>query len=92
MMAIKKICNKSGCSSLVDSDQQYCERHKDQEQKDKRDRNRYYDTYQRDQRSKKFYNSAEWLVVRQQALIRDNYLCQDCLDEQRFTKADVGWN
>lgn len=88
-MAIKKICSKSACSILVDVGQRYCDKHKEQEQLDKRDRNKYYDTYQRDQRSKDFYQSSEWLTVREQALVRDNYLCQDCLDEKQLTKADV---
>ncbi|WP_454264330.1 HNH endonuclease [Staphylococcus cohnii] len=28
-----------------------------------------------------FYNSTQWRKLRQQVLIRDNYLCQHCLDE-----------
>ncbi|WP_115340543.1 HNH endonuclease [Staphylococcus saprophyticus] len=28
-----------------------------------------------------FYNSTQWRKLRQQVLMRDNYLCQHCLDE-----------
>ncbi|MED1953783.1 HNH endonuclease signature motif containing protein [Brevibacillus centrosporus] len=89
-MAIRKICNKSGCPALIDVGQRYCDKHKQQEQLDKRERNKYYDTYQRDQRSKDFYNSKEWVSLKTVALIRDNYLCVDCLEfDKCFTPADV---
>lgn len=50
---------------------------------------RYYDKYQRNQASKAFYNSAAWQKAREQALVRDNYLCQHCLKVKRITPADM---
>ncbi|MDN4093562.1 HNH endonuclease signature motif containing protein [Brevibacillus agri] len=88
-MALKKICNKSGCTSLVDPGQRDCDLHKQQEKMDKRVRDKQYDLHKRDKKAAAFYKSKEWLVIREQALIRDNYLCQDCLEEKRFRKADV---
>lgn len=88
-MPIKKVCSKSGCSSLIDHGQRYCDKHKEQEQSDKYERNKHYDMYQRDKRAKAFYNSKEWELVRTQRLIMDNYLCQDCLCKKRLVAADV---
>ncbi|CAH1230715.1 hypothetical protein PAECIP111891_06732 [Paenibacillus allorhizoplanae] len=50
---------------------------------------RYYDKFKRDRDSKAFYNSSFWLSVREQALIRDHYLCQHCLKEKKLVPADM---
>lgn len=34
-----------------------------------------------------FYKKAVWRKLRSQALVRDHYLCQECLRQKRFTKA-----
>ncbi|MGQ7276626.1 HNH endonuclease [Brevibacillus thermoruber] len=88
-MAIKKVCNKSGCSVLVDVGQIYCDKHKRQAKLNKHARDKQYDLHKRDKKAAAFYKSKEWLAIREQALVRDNYLCQDCLEEKRFKKADV---
>jgi 5-methylcytosine-specific restriction enzyme A len=80
-------CNKIGCSSLTR--ERYCEEHKHKEQQSKAERHRYYDKHIRDKKAREFYHSKEWERVRQAALMRDNYLCQDCLEEKRITPADV---
>lgn len=51
--------------------------------------NQYYDKHIRDKESKEFYESNAWKKCRRLALIRDNYLCQDCLDNKRLTKAEM---
>lgn len=79
----KKPCKVPACRNLtVDK---YCEDHKDKAKQD----TRYYDQHLRDKRSRAFYKSIEWLRVRAQALIRDHYLCQQCLTEKRITPADM---
>jgi 5-methylcytosine-specific restriction enzyme A len=83
----KKPCSVPGCPNLTQG--RYCEQHKHKEQQDKAERNRYYDEHIRDQKAREFYHSKEWQRVRQAALMRDNYLCQDCLKEKRITPADV---
>ncbi len=50
---------------------------------------RYYNKYKRNKESQKFYESSAWKKCRKVALIRDNYLCQDCLKRKRITKADM---
>jgi 5-methylcytosine-specific restriction enzyme A len=67
----------------------YCVHHRKKEQQDRAERQRYYDEHIRDQKAREFYKSKEWQRVRQAALMRDNYLCQDCLKEKRITPADV---
>lgn len=51
--------------------------------------NRYYDIHLRNPEARVFYNSKEWKKARKQALIRDHYLCQECLKEKKLTVADM---
>ncbi|MBS4198605.1 HNH endonuclease [Bacillus sp. FJAT-49732] len=50
-----------------------------------------YDKYKRNQESKKFYNSDAWITCRENVLIRDDYLCHECLKdpENPLTPADM---
>lgn len=40
-------------------------------------------------KTKPFYKSKEWKACREVVLIRDNYLCQLCLQQGQLTAADV---
>lgn len=51
--------------------------------------NQYYDKFKRNKESKQFYDSPAWKKCRKLALTRDNYLCLDCLEHKRITKADM---
>ncbi len=55
-MAIKKLCNKNGCNELIVIGNKYCDKHRYQEQTDKRDRNRYYDEHVRSKEAAAFYH------------------------------------
>jgi 5-methylcytosine-specific restriction protein A len=81
----KRPCGKVGCRELTSN--RYCKEHELLEVQQQRDRHKRYDKYQRDQKATAFYHSIEWDRVRQEALIRDHGLCQDCLLEQRITQA-----
>lgn len=35
-----------------------------------------------------FYNGTAWQAIRQTAISRDKYLCQDCLAKGRYTPAE----
>lgn len=83
----KRPCSKMGCRNITAD--RYCDQHALLADQQRKERHRHYDRYQRDQQAAKFYNSIEWKRVRQQALIKDHGLCQDCLEEQRITTADV---
>ncbi|MFD2671826.1 HNH endonuclease [Marinicrinis sediminis] len=83
-MPIKKICNKAACNSLINVGDKYCDKHKDQGQIDKRERNRHYDKYQRDQKSKQFYNSKEWKLLREKIKLKFNGLCLKCLENKKI--------
>ena len=78
-----KPCNKPGCPNLTHTT--YCEQH----QKTKAENNRYYDKYHRTDRSKKFYHSSAWKKVRKLIKVRDNGLCQECLDNKRITVGTI---
>ncbi|HHY28443.1 MAG TPA: HNH endonuclease [Desulfitobacterium dehalogenans] len=78
-------CRKTGCRNLTRDG--YCQEHQYIAEQKERERQKYYDRYQRDQQAAKFYKSKEWELVRDQALIRDHGLCQDCLDEKQITPA-----
>ncbi|MED1642149.1 HNH endonuclease [Brevibacillus agri] len=83
----KRPCAAPGCRSLADSG--YCPEHQQIVRDQKRERNKQYDLRQRDKQARDFYRSAEWEWLRQQALMRDHGLCQDCLDQQHIRTADV---
>ena len=55
----------------------------------KKDRHRLYDEHRRDKRAEAFYKSKEWNRIRLQALVRDHFLCQECLKHRRITKAVI---
>lgn len=82
---LKKPCAKPGCHNLTT--EKYCAEHAYLTEKEKKDRHKYYDTYARDKETAKFYNSIEWKRLKQQALIRDKGLCQECLSNQKITIA-----
>ncbi|MBH0342277.1 hypothetical protein ABB08_08715 [Paenibacillus larvae] len=58
-------------------------------QTDKKEQARGYDKYKRNKEARNFYNSSAWKKCRESVLIRDHYLCQQCLKEQRITQADM---
>lgn len=64
-MALKKLCR---CGKLIDYGQRYCSECEPKVQQEKTERHKFYDTYQRNQKAKKFYNSPEWLATRAHVL------------------------
>lgn len=51
--------------------------------------NGHYDKHFRNKERDRFYHSTAWKKARKLALIRDCYLCQECLRQKRITKADM---
>ena len=84
----KKPCAHPGCKELI-QDGRFCINHQNEGQKQKKERNQHYDEHIRNQKAKSFYKSRAWQAARHRALIRDHYLCQDCLKEGRITQADT---
>ena len=74
-------CKHAGCHKL--SRNGYCPRHQaEQQAKDKiikAQRGKLYDKTCRNKDSTAFYKSDVWRLVREKVLIRDNFLCQECL-------------
>lgn len=75
----KRPCSYPGCPRLVDG--RYCEEH--QKLVDKQ-----YNQYARDNFSKSFYKSPEWIRVRKLQL-QAYPLCAECLKSGKYTKATV---
>lgn len=80
-------CNQVGCPQLVRPPERYCPAHRWTEAQRERERQRWYDEHQRDERARRFYHSPEWRALRAWVLARDAYLCQRCLRQQRITRA-----
>ncbi len=85
----KKICPGKGCNNKIDRKDKYCSICSEKRILEKREHNRKYDQYVRDEKIKEFYHSREWKLFREQILIRDNYLCQECLKENIITQAGI---
>jgi len=81
----RRPCGKIGCRNLTT--ERYCADHAHLVEQQRKERHRHYDRHQRDKQAAVFYKSIEWLRVRQQALIRDHGLCQDCLEHKHITPA-----
>ena len=75
----KRPCHFSGCPNLTN--EYYCEVHKKQV-------NKTYNKYERDNFSKTFYNSPEWIKVRKQKLAMYP-LCEECKKNGTFVKATL---
>jgi len=83
----KRPCNKPGCPNLTTDT--YCKEHQVVEDRQRAEAHRYYDQHQRDKKTAAFYNSPEWRTTRQAVLVRDNGLCQECLQDKRIAPADT---
>lgn len=73
-MAWLKYCNCSGCNQMVKQGEKYCLRHQHRGVADQKEKNKTYDRYCRNEKAKAFYHSREWINIREQILIRDNYI------------------
>lgn len=83
-MQILKRCGKAGCRELIQAHETYCDKHQG-------DGNREYNRarYRNDPEYIQFYNSKEWRDLRYQALLRDEFMCQHCLEEGKFVEATL---
>src|SRR5690554_523029 len=64
----KKPCRHPGCPELTNDI--FCEKHK-------KESNRIYNLYQRDQLSKTFYKTKEWVELRKRKLQQSPF-CEEC--------------
>lgn len=82
------VCRQPGCLNLVVPPKRYCKQHEGKEQPaDRGNYYRHYDKHKRNQKARVFYQSKAWQAIRHQALIRDNYLCQDCVSRGHMVRA-----
>ncbi|WP_336623540.1 HNH endonuclease [Oceanobacillus profundus] len=70
-----KICREFSCNNLTKDS--YCEEHKHIQLEKELKRHRHYNR-QRDPILKKFYNSKEWIALRDYVMMINNYLCVKC--------------
>lgn len=75
----KRPCSYPGCPKLVDG--MYCEEHKKLTDKQ-------YNRYGRDEFTKNFYKTPEWLYVRKRQLEQQPF-CEECLKEGKRVKAKM---
>lgn len=80
-------CNEVNCKTLINFRERYCDEHKEKVNDYKKDYEKK--RYERDKEFIKFYNSKSWREVRQIAMLENDYLCNECLLEGKYTKADV---
>lgn len=82
-----KPCATPGCPELTR--EFYCTYHKQKAEKRRAERDKYYDRHVRDKKSREFYKSQAWERLRLRALTRDSFLCQECLKNQKLTRANL---
>ena len=74
---------------LVNIGTNYCERHKNIGYENIRRYRKDYDEKRKAEQYRKFYKSLQWKITREYILKRDNYLCQECLKENRMTPCNT---
>lgn len=89
MVLPKKICLGEQCKNLISMKQKYCSSCGKIRAMEKREHNKKYDEFIRDAEIKRFYQSIAWKKIRSFVLIRDNYLCQECLNASVITSAEL---
>ena len=72
-------CAYPGCPELVE--QGYCEMHK-------KKRDQEYNKYGRDEFTKFFYKSKEWIILRAQQLKLQPF-CEECLKQGKVKRAKI---
>ncbi|EOJ20319.1 HNH endonuclease [Enterococcus faecalis] len=89
----KRKCAVASCNVLIDYSEMYCMKHKQIKQEQAYERNKHYNnTVRYSEKNKQyadFYNSREWKNKRKQILIRDNYICQPCLEKGVIHEANM---
>jgi 5-methylcytosine-specific restriction enzyme A len=76
-------CKEINCAVLTREG--YCETHRISET----EKHREYNQTKRDHVVDRFYKSTVWTRLRKVALERDNYLCQVCKRDKRYTPAKI---
>ena len=71
------VCNKVGCNNLTRN--RYCKEHEYIELEQRKNYNKKYNATRTDDKEQAFYKTTGWKQARKAALVRDNYLCQDCM-------------
>ena len=82
---MNKLCNKQGCRELTKLKEKYCDKHKVIELENVKRWRKAYDEKRQDDKYKKFYKSSRWKFLRSHVLKRDNYVCQECIKENKLT-------
>lgn len=80
-------CYHSSCRTLIPFDETYCDKHNHL----KREKHKRYNQVRNreDHHLMRIYKSARWLNIRKQVLLRDDYLCVQCLQNNIAKPADV---
>lgn len=80
---LKKICR---CGKVIPYSMKRCLECEEKAEEERKQYIKYYkkNTYERDSKSTKFYNSREWDIARSVAIARDHGLCQDCLKKDKI--------
>lgn len=77
--APKRPCRKPGCRNLCERGQQFCEDHRKELQRE-------YNRYARDQTVQAFYDSPVWRATRKRKLA-EQPCCEECLRHGKITPA-----
>src|SRR5699024_11029210 len=82
-----KQCNHPACRNLIPFDVEYCAQHTHM----RREKHHRYDTVRNreDKQYRDIYYSTKWRKLRKQIVLRDNYMCQYCLNKGLYKQADV---
>ena len=89
-MAVRRLmeCKNRRCINLTRNEFGYCDEHiSEYETKEKQRRKKFIEIYNKKNKYNQFYGSIKWKKLRAYVLVRDNYLCQECLKKDNLTEA-----
>ena len=81
------VCNKMGCNELTRN--RFCSKHAYIEAEERKRINRNYNQKRTDDKEQAFYKTTIWKQIRKMVLIRDEYLCKDCMRIHKITPAQT---
>lgn len=71
----KKICNFGVCHKIINGNEKYCEEHKKESDVNVKEKHKHYKRMRIDQREQSFYNSKQWIMLRDFIAVKYKGLC-----------------
>ena len=83
----KKICPGQGCNNLIHKKEKRCSSCTTEKKSERGEYDKKYNRIKRNKVTAAFYSSMSWKRTREVILMKDKYLCLNCLDQSIIQSA-----